>query len=188
MTPLQQIALGLLLVVLDSTTAYDTLPDPVGWVLILLAVALLPARRRGAPLAVGALAAVAATATYLPGARAAVADADASLEWAFLLVPDLAFAWVLCRTLAAIAGGAGDLRSAAWLRITGTVVLILALAPVPFLATDRPVPGDLGFVLQLTWLLVVVLLFAYHRRPWAPPRRGRAVQMPGSGPGTPASP
>lgn len=191
MSPLQQIAVGLLLVVLDSTTAYDTLPDPLGWALLLPAVALLPQRRRGGPLAVGALAAAVAVATYLPAARDAVAGADQSVEWATLLVPDLAFAWVLCRALAAVAGEAGDLRGAAWLRITGTVLLLLALAPVPFLATDRSVPGDLGFVLQLTWLLVVVLLFGYHGRPWAPQRRRRVAggrdEISGSGPRRPAS-
>lgn len=173
MTPLQQIAMGLLVVVLDGTGSHDTLPDPLGWLLVLPAVARLAGPARTAALAAGLVAAVVATATWLPAPRAAVAGVDPSLDWALLLVPDLLFAALLCRALGRGAADGGDPRAAAWCRTVGVAVTGLALAPVPFLATGRPVPGDLGLLLQLTWLVLVVLLFSWHRRPWAPQRRPR---------------
>ncbi len=47
MRPLQSIGLGLVLVVLDASVGdpgLDLVPDPLGWVLVLLGVRRLPAR------------------------------------------------------------------------------------------------------------------------------------------------
>lgn len=173
MTPLQQIAMGLLVVVLDGTGSHDTLPDPLGWLLVLPAVARLPRPERTAPLAAGLVAAAVATVTWLPAPRAVVAGVDPSLDWALLLLPDLAFAVLLCRALGLRAADAGDGRAAGGWRTVGAVVAGLALAPVPFLATDRAVPGDLGLALQVAWVALLVLLFSWHRRPWAPAPRPR---------------
>lgn len=185
MTPLQQTAIGLLVVVLDSTGRYDTLPDPLGWLLVLPAVARLPRPERTAPLAGAVVAAVVATVTWFPRPREAVAGLDPSVDWAVLLLPDLLVAVLLCRALGRRAADGGDGRAAGWLRTVGVVLAGLALAPVPFLATDRAVPGDLGFALQVAWLVLLVLLFAFHRRPWAPTRRPRGGLD--RDPGTPPS-
>jgi hypothetical protein len=167
-TSLQQIAMGVLVIVLDTLTAYDALPDPLGWLLVLPAVARLPRDERPEPLAAGLVAAAVATLVWFPAVRGAVAGLDPAVAWALLLVPDVAFAALLCRALARLAGGDDHRRTAAWFRTLAVLFTLLALAPVPFLATDRSVPGDLGFALQLTWLVLVVLLFAWHRRRWAP--------------------
>lgn len=173
MTPIQQIALGLVVIVLDTLTTYDALPDPLGWLLLLPALARLPRQERTAPLAAGVVAAVVATVVWFPVSREAVAGLDPAVDWAVLLVPDVAFAALLCRALGRLAADDEHRRAAGWLRTLAVVLALLALAPVPFLATDRPVPGDLGFALQLTWLVLVVLLFVWHRSLSAPFRADR---------------
>ena len=42
MTPLQRIAMGLVIVVLDTQTPWDLLPDVLGWLLVLAGVTVLP--------------------------------------------------------------------------------------------------------------------------------------------------
>lgn len=167
--------MGLVVVVLDTLTPYDALPDPLGWLLVLPATARLPRADRGAPLAAGVVAAVVATVVWFPEARGTVGGLDPAVDWAVLLVPDVAFAALLCRSLGRAAAGTDHGRGVAWFRTMAVLFALLAVAPVPFLATDRSVPGDLGFALQVAWLVLVALLFVWHRAPWAPARdRDRA--------------
>lgn len=175
MTPLQQIAMGLLLVVLDTASAdgspgWDLLPDWAGWALLLPAVRRLPPDGRGAALGAGIVAATISVATWPGPWRDALDGVDPSIDWALLLVPDLVFGALLCRVLARAARSRGDAGAARTAGTLGTLLVLLAAAPVPFLATDRAVPGDLGLALQLTWLVLLVQLFRWHARPWAPLR------------------
>lgn len=177
MTPLQQIAMGLLLVVLDTGSAdgsptWDLLPDWAGWALLLPAARLLPPDGRGAVLGAGVVAAAISVATWPPAWREVVDGVDPSLDWALLLVPDLVVGALLCRALARAARAGDDGRAARTASVLGAVLVLLAAAPVPFLATGRPVPGDLGLALQVTWLVLLVQLFRWHRKSWAPLRSG----------------
>lgn len=176
--------MGLVVIVLDTLTPYDALPDPLGWLLVLPATARLPRADRGAPLAAAVVAAVLATVLWFPDLRAAVDGLDPAVDWAVLLVPDVAFAALLCRALGRGAAAGDHGRAAGWYRTLAVVFAVLAVVPVPFLATDRPVPGDLGFALQLAWLVLVGVLFLWHRRGWAPTRRrGSGLdRSTGSGP------
>lgn len=177
MTPLQQIAMGLLLVVLDTGAAdgsvsWDLLPDWAGWALLLPAARLLPPDGRGPVLYAGSLAAVISVLTWPAPWREGLSGVDPSLDWALLLLPDLVAGALLCRALARAARAGDDAGASRTASTLGVLLTLLAVAPVPFLATDRAVPGDLGFALQLTWLVLLVQLFRWHRRPWAPLRSG----------------
>src|SRR5262245_26786738 len=101
MRPLQSIAMGLVIIALHTEFGgYDALPDPVGWVLVVLGVLGLPAdlERRSTLLAVAALAGVVSIPLWIPGVSEAVADVDESLLWAANL-PQLAFVGLLCHVL-----------------------------------------------------------------------------------------
>lgn len=188
-TPLQQIAMGLVLVVLDTGTAWDVLADPLGWLLALPAVARLPADARRAPLAAGVAAALLSVLLWAPAGRDLLSGLDPSVDWLLLLAPDLVFGALLCwglgRTARAHAaapgrsrGRGGDPderggRAAALWPTLAFLFAVAALGPVPFLANDAPIPGDLASLAQLCWLGLIVLLFWWHNAPWAPTRAPR---------------
>lgn len=174
MTPLQQIAMGLVLVVLDAATSWDVLPDPLGWLLALPAVALLPARVRRPPLYAGLVAAVVSALAWPPAGRDLVAGLDPSVDWLVLLVPDLAFGALLCWSLGRLAPRESR-ASGVWPSLA-FLFAVAALGPAPFLATGAAVPGDLALLAQVCWLALLVLLFVWHRAPWAP------VRVPAAGP------
>ncbi len=167
--------MGLVLVVLDTATAWDALPDPVGWALVLPAVAWLPADLRRLPLAAGIAAGLLSLLVWPPAGRDLVAGLDPSVDWLLLVVPDLAFGAALCWSLGRAArAGVGDRaarRAAGVWPSLGFLFAVAALGPAPFLATDRAVPGDLAFLAQVCWLVLIALLFAWNKASWAPTRR-----------------
>jgi len=106
-TPLQKVAMGLVIVVVSARFAgYDALPDPVGWALVV--AGMLPLRT-GLPLGGWALAlAVTAGLVAVPLWFPAVADRVApSGQWGASL-PQSLFCIVLCTGLAQVADRAGD--------------------------------------------------------------------------------
>jgi hypothetical protein len=168
MRPLQSIAMGLVVIVLDTLGTVDALPDPVGWVLVLLGVRGLPhdLHRRGPLLALGLLAAAVSVPLWLPGVADALYDTHPSLLWAANL-PQLGFAGLLCVALAASAAPAGDTAAAAWARTTLTGVAVVAVLPVLVFGAgiaSLEVPAYLGTSLVL--LLLIWLLFSWSGRPW----------------------
>ena len=123
MTPLQRIAMGLVIVVLDTQTPWDLLPDVLGWLLVL----------------------------------AGVAD-----------LPDLAFAFLLARSLGRAAAEVGDRRTAGRMRVLLTVVTVLAIAPVlVFAAGAEHLLPAATLLVQVMWICLVWNLFAAHARPYA---------------------
>jgi hypothetical protein len=98
-TPLQKVAMGLVIVLVDAFFGgYDAVPDPVGWVMVI--AGLLPLRPRlesGSGLVVLAgLCLVVSVATYPPAVTALL---DESGGWA-LSLPQIAFSYLLCTGLA----------------------------------------------------------------------------------------
>lgn len=188
--------MGLVVVVLDTGTGWDVLPDPLGWLLALPAVALLPAGVRTPPLAAGAVAALVSLLVWPPAGRELLAGVDPSIDWLVLLVPDLAFGallcWALGRAARATERGGSSGRRAPVDRAGGVwpslafLFVVAALGPAPFLAAGSPVPGDLALLTQLCWLALLVLLFWWHRATWAPTRsragRDDGPPPPGDGP------
>ena len=66
MTPLQRIAMGLVIVVLDTQTPWDLLPDVLGWLLVLAGVTVLPVPDRGTLRTSAVVAALVSVVVYPP--------------------------------------------------------------------------------------------------------------------------
>lgn len=168
MRPLQSIAMGMVVIVLDTLGGVDALPDPLGWVLVLLGVRRLPRdlRHRGLLLVLAVLAGAVSVPLWLPGVADRLYDAHPSLLWAANL-PQLGFAGVLCLALAKQAATAEDTAAAAWARTTLTGVAVVAVLPVLVFGggiAALEVPAYLGASLVL--LLLIWLLFSWSSRPW----------------------
>lgn len=173
MKPLQSVAMGLVIIALSARWGgYDALPDPVGWLLVMLGVRDLPEAtpRRPALLTLGGLAMAISVVTWFPEVVTTLDATDDSLLWA-VNVPQLAFTAVLCHSLAAMATAAGDRRSASWLRMAMGLTVVVGLLPVLVFGagiTSLEVPAYAAA--GATLLLVVWLMFAYAGRPWAADR------------------
>jgi len=172
MTPLQRIAMGLVIVVVDTLGGFDLLPDVLGWALVLWGLAGLPGDRSA--LRYSALAAAATSVVlYPPAVHEPLSDADPSLQWAASL-PDLVFALLLARALLRLAqpDHPSDLRPhqrklAGRMRLLVTVIGVLAVAPVLAFAggAEHLLPAA-TLLVQLMWLWLIWNLFAFHSRPW----------------------
>ena len=167
MKPLQSIAMGLLIVVLVAKLgAYDALADPLGWLLVLWGVRRLADHTMLLTLAVGAL--VVACAVWFPHTQELLERSDPSLRWAVNL-PQVLFCVVLCRQLGELAEAGNDRKARAWLRTTLVLNVVLAVAPVlAFAANADDLLESVYAAAGVVVLLLIVLLFAYARRPWAP--------------------
>jgi hypothetical protein len=192
MSPLQKIAMGMVIVVAyayfpaDPSPAwqsYDALADPVGWVLVVLgAVALSrvdPGFTTSRWLAV--LAGVVSVPMWLPQLTH---DLDASLEW-FASLPQIAFCLVLAREIG-LRGTEQDPPDAYVAQRFGLLVWGFGLAAVlPVIVLGGGVE-ELEQPTQLVSTLIsvafVYYLFRVHRREWLggpgalevhPPVKGR---------------
>jgi hypothetical protein len=170
MRPLQSIAMGLVIIALHAEFAgYDALPDPVGWLLVLLGVRGLPAEldRRRLLLGVAALAGAVSVPLWVPGVGEAIEDVDESLLWAVNL-PQLVFVALLCHVLAARATAADDPRAAAWLRVLVTWAVVAALLPVLVFGGGVDALEVPAYVAATVLLLTLIWqLFSWSARPWA---------------------
>ena len=164
--------MGLVIVVMVARFhGYDALPDPLGWVLVLLGVrALSPALpHRSSLLGLASLAGVVSVVLWFPGVTDSLYDTDPSLAWAANL-PQLLFAALLCHSLAGTAEEAEDARATRWLRLTRTGMLVVAALPIlvfgggvaSFYSTSVVAAG-------LMAVLLIWLLFRYSGRAWALP-------------------
>ena len=106
MTPLQKVAMGLVIVIVDpDVRGFDAVPDVLGWVLVLAGLFDL----RSALNAFGALAALAVICTLVSAAEMVPAVPrllDESGGW-FLSLPQLVFSIILCSSIAALVDPAG---------------------------------------------------------------------------------
>ena len=175
MRPLQSIAMGLVVVAVNAFLGgYDALPDPVGWLLVVLGVRRLPPTvpHRGALLGAATAAGAVSVPLWLPAVDRQLAAADASLSWAASL-PQVGCTVLLCHVLAAAARDA-DPGSARALRLTRDLLVVVGLLPVLVLGAGLDVlavPTQAAATVGLAVLLW--LLFSRSGRPWAsePPLR-----------------
>ena len=167
MRPLQSIAMGLVVIALTARVAgYDVLPDPVGWLLVVLGARRLPRSRSVVIVAVLALAV--SVGLWFPDVSHRLAGAHPALRWA-LDLPQLGFAVVACGLLAGLARAAGDRTAVAWLR-TGLVLTVLAaLAPIVAFAAQagQAALATMYAAAAGVLLLLIVLFFGYSGRDWA---------------------
>lgn len=173
-TPLQRVAVGLLVVFAEaawppdpspSWARYDLLADPVGWALVLWGVVALVRAEPGFALArvAAAVAGLVSLPLWLPQLRHLL---DAPTEWAASL-PQLAFCLVLARLVARAAGEHGDPRVARRFTVLAYGVGVVALLPVVVLGGDVPALAPAAALLALVVDVALVWsLFAVHRRTW----------------------
>ncbi len=168
MTPLQRIAMGAVLIALDTSSGYDFYPDPLGWLLVLWGAWALTLPERSTLIVSAWVALAASAAMWFPPVQEAVADEGLSMVWAAGL-PDLVFVVLLARALVAAArrqkpsdrAVAGRFGVAMW-----GALLAAVLVPIGDAADSDQIvsAGDAAFVLMWIWL--VWNLFAVHARTW----------------------
>ncbi|MBF4163912.1 hypothetical protein [Nocardioides acrostichi] len=172
MPPLQLVALGLAVITLVAPAhGYDLLPDPVGWVLVLVGLRRLPASDavRRTLLTTALIALVVAGIVWIPSVHARVDGADPSISWA-LSLPQLAVLALLGRHLRAVSGEAGDRRASAWWATLTSLVVAAALLPVVVLGAGvGRLTTVTAAVAALSLLGTILLCFAHGQRPWAMP-------------------
>lgn len=183
MKPLQTVAMGYVIIALFAQVGdFDLLADPVGWLLVLGGVRLLPASiGRSALTYVGALALLVSVPIWVPDVATALAREDESLAWAADL-PAFAFTALLFHRLgrAATAGGdptAGRVCSGL-VTFTGAVAVLPALV---FGAGWTEIATTASTAAELLRLATIVALFAYATRAWSrPPILQSAANPPDS--------
>jgi hypothetical protein len=162
--------MGLVIVALRAEFGgYDALPDPLGWVLVLLGVRALPLdlESRRTLLGLAALAGAVSIPIWLPHVSDALYDTDPALLWAVNL-PQLAFGGLLAHVLAHRAADADDTGAATKLRVAVTGFAAVAVMPVLVWGAGvgaLAVPAYVGATLVL--LALIWMLFSWSARPWA---------------------
>lgn len=188
MIPLHPVALGLVIIALVvDGSGWDLLPDPLGWLLVLLGTRALPptVRRRGALLTSAALALVVAAVVWPPAVAERIAATDDALSWA-LSLPQLAYLLLLADAARHAAGQAGDRGRAAWFAVAEFLAAAAALLPVLVLGGGLDaLAGTAVLTATLALALMVVLTVATARAPWL---GGHPRDLPDPGRGAPRGP
>lgn len=168
MTPLQKIAMGLVIVVLDSDSAYDVLPDFCGWALVLWGLVRLPGADRVALLVSATVATAFSVVFWFPQARGPVSDEGPAIAWAAAL-PDYVFAVLLCWAMMRLARPT-DAPTAQRMRTLMVLMAVPALGPVVNAAVDSDDVVALATVVGMVgWVWLIWTLFARHARDYASP-------------------
>jgi uncharacterized membrane protein len=172
--PLQAIALGLVLLALGPTDAdpgtFDPLPDPLGWVLVLIGLyglrGSLDERKLLVLRLLGGLALCLSIALVVPDVARWFAG-DPSLGWS-ADIPRFAFFALLCHELSQAALRAKHTAGTSTFSICALVlVFVLAAPPLAFGAGWEEV-GTAGEVAaQVVQIALVVLCFVFAGRRWA---------------------
>jgi hypothetical protein len=167
-TPLQKVAMGLVLVIVDPLFGpWDGLPDPVGWGLVVVGLLLLRRTLPDVSLALGTagLSGVVSAVLFVPGL---VPAPSPSAGWA-LSLPELTFSFLLCASLAVLAERCGDGEAPRFAFLRG-VFVALAVAPVLVYgggldALQLPI----GVASIVANVYLVYLLFKVSRREFVQP-------------------
>jgi hypothetical protein len=170
--PLQAVAMGLVVVLLNApVNGYDLLPDPGGWVLVLIGLSWLAVPQRRTLRTLATVSLVVSVVVWIPSARAELNLADKSLAWA-ASIPEILTILVLVHALAGAAGSAGDRSARSWLLTMRLLMLVvLLLPPVALGGGVHALVVSTAVVSNLSLVLLVVLLFRYSGRPWAEPAK-----------------
>lgn len=163
--------MGLVIVAVQARNhGYDLLADPLGWILVLYGLRQLP---RSLPwwdsvTFLGRLALVVSVVVWFPTVVDTLSDTDDSLLWAANL-PQVAFATTLCLSLARAATEAADRQAASWLKTAATLSVAAGLFPIVVYSVEPDLLVPLLLLAAVSLVMVIVLLFRYHARPWALP-------------------
>jgi len=172
--PLYAMAFGLILVALGPTDAepgvFDPLPDPLGWLFILIGLqglaGSLDDKRLGVLRFLGATALVISGALIVPAAARWVAT-EPSLGWA-ADVPRFGFFAVLCYEMSAAALRAKATAAAATFNLSALALLFVLAAPPVAFGGGIDAVGTAGEIAaEAVQLVLIVLFFVFGSRPWA---------------------
>ena len=172
MKPLYGVAIGLVIIALYAKSGdLDLLPDPLGWVLVLIALNVLTRRVelrfRSALWAAGMLALAASVALTVPSVREWFEDAEPALSWA-VDVPALGFCGLLCAALASVARAADAIAAYSCFHWTAIGFGVSVLAPVVVIGGDvDALWGPAELVTGIAQLALFVLCLWYGGREWA---------------------
>ncbi|KAA1415428.1 hypothetical protein F0U44_20765 [Nocardioides humilatus] len=188
MKPLYAMAFGLILVALGPTGAkpdtFDPMPDPLGWLFVLIGLvslaAVLDDARIGILRFLGATAMVFSIALVVPAVARWVAT-DPSLGWT-ADVPRFSFFAVLCYELSAAALKQKATVAASTFNLSALALLfVLAAPPVAFGGGIEEVGNAGEITAEIVQIVLVVLFFIYGSRPWAgAPVEAEAAGEPGA--------
>lgn len=168
MTPLQKVAIGLVIVFLSARFAgYDALADPVGWGLVV--AGLLPLRSRiplgGSALTLAVVAGLVAVPLVLPAVAGGLTPSG---QWGASL-PQTLFCIVLCSSLATVADRAGD-PEARRFGLLRWVFVAVAVGPVLVYGGGvDALTAPVAVLAVLANVVLVYLLFAVSRRGYGRP-------------------
>ena len=176
MSPLQKIAMGLVIVIgsalfppnpSPSWQKYDALPDPVGWVLVLLGVFALARAddRFDSSRWLAGLAAVVSVPMWFPQVQHGL---EPSVEW-FASLPQIAFCLFLAREIGMSAPHQRPPDGYVAKRFGLLVWGFGLVAVLPVIALGGDVPELTSTTLLFSTLVnvaFVYLLFRVHRREW----------------------
>ena len=168
MRPLQPIGMGLLLILVHAGR-FDFLPDPLGWLIILAGVSVLPepVPRRSLLLGLAGVAGAISVPLWWPEWAEALNDGDPSLWWAVNL-PQLLFVLLLGLSLTSAARQEDDQSAARWWQLVATLATLAAALPVlVFGGGVEALEVPTYVVGAATLLTVVVLCFTHAGRSWA---------------------
>ena len=169
MVPLHPVALGLVIIALVvDGRGWDLLPDPLGWLLVLVGTRALPAtlRHRGALLTSAALALVVSAVVWPPAVAEQVSATDDSVAWA-LSLPQLAYLALLADAARYAARQAGAPGRAAWFAVAGLLAVAAAVLPVLVLGAGvDALAGIAVLAATLALVLLTVLALVTARAPW----------------------
>ena len=172
MKPLHAVALGLVIVALYARAGdFDLLPDPAGWLLVLVGLKVLTDRvdlaLTGVLWVLGIGAVLASAALTVPSVRSWFEDAEPAVGWA-VDVPALAFCGLLCHALGIGARAAREVGAHAWWQWTAIGFGVAVVAPVLVIGGGLDAfRGPAEVVTGLAQLAMFVLCLTYAGRAWA---------------------
>ncbi len=174
MKPLYAVAFGLILVAIGPTDPdpgiFDPLPDPLGWLFILIGLHgladSLGSARVGILRLLGAAALVISSALVVPAVARWVAT-DPSLGWA-ADIPRFAFFAVLSYELSAGAVRHKATIAAVGFNLSALALLFVLIAPPVAFGGGVDEVGTAGEIAaEAVQIVLVILFFGYGSRDWA---------------------
>lgn len=174
MKPLYAVGFGLILVAIGPTDPepgiFDPLPDPLGWLFILIGLhglaGSLGSTRVGILRFLGAAALVISAALVVPAVARWIAT-DPSLGWS-ADIPRFAFFAFLSYELSAAAVRQKATIAAIGFNLSALVLLFVLVAPPVAFGGGADAVGTAGEVAaEAVQIVLVILFFAYGSREWA---------------------
>lgn len=169
MTPLQAIAMGLVIVFLQSGSAHDIFANPIGWLLVLFGATRLPGAHRRLLVGWVVVALLASVPLWFAALREPLYAEDPALAWAADL-PEFIALVVLCFTISELARPT-DRRGHLRFGTLTTLFALLAAAPLVAIALDSSGTADgisLALIVCDAWL--VWSLFSHHAKSYVAAR------------------